>query len=135
MFADPLTVPVDNATEATVDFVAVSINGSSSKRVREDFGEAGLNRVVDISHTEVGKGSTARDRHLVRFTSYVVDDGVEDLGKPISMYVVADIPKNGVSAAQKNNLLKMVAGFLRGVSGSATPDLTLTGGRWLNGEM
>lgn len=137
MFADPYPAHDDIAggTETTHDYTLLSLESNASNRVNFDAAD-GEPKVLRISHTPIGKGTTARVRHLAKFTSFVVEDGLENTGKPIALYAVADIPVSGVTAGQKADLFTQFVGAIRGASGDAANegDSTEFFDRWVNGE-
>jgi hypothetical protein len=137
MLPDPydadLLVPSGSAVQTEFTLVSLAGNSTTRQNVAADDGDP---KVLKIAHSVVGKGASARDRHLVRMESYVVEDSVEDQSKPIALYAVADIPKSGVTAAQLSDLWAQFVGLLFGGSGEATydGDQTIFFDRWLNGE-
>lgn len=137
MLPDPFNghVDVSGGTPTTKPYTILSMlpNGS----VRSYTGApAGEPKTLKISHSVVGKGTNARDRHLVRLESYVVEESVEVSSKPISAYMVLDIPRSGVTSTQKADLFKRFVGILRGASGDAANagDQTNFWDRVMNGE-
>lgn len=120
MLPDPFTGHSDVAggTATTYPYTMISMlpNGTVRQNLAADAGEP---KTLKISHSVVGKGTNARDRHLVRLESYVVEDTIENPAKPISVYVVFDFPKSGVTTTQKSDLFKRFVGLLRGASGDA----------------
>lgn len=137
MFADPLVASVEviSGSAVTNPFTLMNLGANSSQRV-DVTAAAGDPKVLKISHTDVGKGTSARTRHLVRLEAYGVVEGVEDPTKVGSVYMVADIPKAGFSAAQKTALFYQFVGLVRGASGNVTydGDPALFWDRFLNGE-
>lgn len=120
MLPDPFNAHVDvsGGTPTTKPFTILSTlpNGTVRQYAAAPAGEP---KVLKISHSTVGKGVNMRDRHLVRLESYVVEDTVENPAKPVSAYMVLDIPRVGVTATQKSDLFKRFVGLLRGASGDA----------------
>jgi hypothetical protein len=137
MFSDPFQAPKDvsSGSAITEPFTLVSLANNSSIRVNVDAAD-GEPKVMKVSHTDVGKGTLARTRHLFRFESFVVEDSVENLAKPIAFYAVFDIPKTGASSAQLLELYEQFVGALRGGSGDVVydGDATVCFNRILNGE-
>lgn len=138
MLPDPYDAHADvsGGTISTHPFSLVSLAGNAS--VRENFALtiAGKPKTLKISHSVVGKGASARDRHLVRLESYVVEDGVENPAKPIAFYTVLDIPQVGVTATQLSDMFIRYFGMWRGDSGDAANqgDQTEFFDRIVNGE-
>lgn len=129
MFADPLQANFETAfaSQDPVErgFSLVSTGPTSSIR-RCINGLPGLPNTLKISHTNVGKGDTARVRHLVRLeTNKVLEavplPGSEDVqyyeGAPIaSAYLVVDVPIGWENTSQSFALIKQLMGLLRGSS-------------------
>lgn len=137
MFSDPLNADLNviSGSAVTKPFTMMNNAGNSTMRVNTTAA-VGDPRVLRISHTEVGKGSQARARHLVRLESYGVVEGAEDPAKVAALYLVADIPKSGITAAQKTALFHQFVGLVRGGSGNVAYDGNPADffDRWLNGE-
>lgn len=139
MFADPFNSPVDvsGGTETTVPFTLISLGMSNSVR-KNVTADAGDPRVLEVSHSVVGKNSTTRDRHLVKMKSYQLDDeGEEDQSSPaLVFYAVADVPRSGFTADQITAMFQQFVGLLRGAGGDAanSGDQTVFLNKWLNGE-
>lgn len=137
MLSDPLVADVDvpsgSAVTASFTLLNMKPNGTDRINFAADVGEP---KVLQISHTNVGKGAAARKRHLVRMESYSVVDGLEDPTKKAAIYLVADIPDVGITATQKSDLFRQFVGLLRGGSGNVTYDADPTAffDRFLNGE-
>lgn len=136
MFSDPLLAHVDaGGAETTVPYALTSLVGQASERSNSGASD-GEPKKIRISHTKVGKGETARVRHLVRLESYVVEDGVENTNKPVAIYAVADVPNIGVTDAQLEDLFLSFVGLLRGASGDAANAAASSTffNRWIGGE-
>lgn len=117
MLPDPLQAYFDGATSIdTMNYRIVQMLPTGTVR-KINGGAAGGVNTLKISHSVVGKGAYARDRHLVRFEAYGVVDGVEDPNICGAVYVVADMPRSqALSATQRSNLARQVLGTLRGNS-------------------
>lgn len=137
MFSDPIVAAtdVDSGVAVTKSFGIINNLGTASDRINF-AAAAGDPKLMKISHTNVGKGVSARKRHLVRLEAYGVVGGVEDTTKVASVYLVADIPDNGITAAQKKQLWQGIVGLIRGSSGNVAydSDNTIFWDRFLNGE-
>lgn len=136
MFADPVTfhiIGVDAPNSASWALTGLSGNASTRQYLAAGAGGPKLAR---FSHSVVGKGDAVRDRHLVRFESYVVEDSIENPAKPISMYAVADIPRVGTTSTQKIALWRTFSGFFLGSSGAVAYDNNYAGfvEKWLSGQ-
>lgn len=137
MFSDPLVadVNVTSGGAVTRSFTTINYGVKSTDRVYT-AAAAGDPRVLKISHEVVGKGSTARDRHLVSLKAFSVVGGVEVPTVSANVYLVADIPHSGITAAQKTALFHQFIGLIRGGSGNVAYD-GVPGDFWdrfLNGE-
>jgi hypothetical protein len=137
MLPDPFDLDTIVASGSAVQqpYTLAALTGQAA--VRKDLTASdGEPKVLKISHTTVGKGASVRDRHLVRLEAYVVEDSVEDQSKPIALYAVADIPRNGVTAAQLSDLWEQFTGLFLGGSGEVTydGDQTVFFDRWIGGE-
>lgn len=137
MFSDPLVADVNVASGGAVtkSFTILNSGNRSTERVNVSAA-AGDPKVLKMSHQQVGKGSTARMRHLVRLEAYGLDAGVEVPAIVGAVYLVADIPLSGFSAAQKTALFHQFVGLVRGGSGNVTYDGNPADfwDRFLNGE-
>lgn len=91
--------------------------------------------VVKISHSTVGKGNGARDRHLVRMEcAHDLGSSVPDPVNRGAVYLVADFPRV-LSESEKENLFVDFLGLLRGVDASGTfPDMDNFFRRFYGGE-
>lgn len=137
MFSDPLVASVDVDSGAAVTASYTIINNLNRATDRINVAAAvGDPKVLKMSHQDVGKGSSARRRHVVRLEAYGVVEGVEDPTKVAALYMVADIPKSGITAAQEKKLWQQFVGLLRGGSGNVTYDSNEATfyTRFLNGE-
>jgi hypothetical protein len=137
MLPDPFQADVLVASGSAVQqpFTLASLTGQAT--VRKDLtADDGEPKVLKFSHTVVGKGASARDRHLVRLEAYVVEDSIENTAKPVALYAVADIPQSGVTAEQLSALWAQFTGLFIGGSGEATYDGDQTAffDRWIGGE-
>ena len=137
MLPDPFNAPVDvpSGAAVTAPFTLTSMAANSTVRVNTTA-NAGEPKVLKVSHQVVGKNSAARDRHLVRLESYVVEDSVEQMDKPISFYAVFDVPQAGVTSAQLAGMFEQFIGLLRGGSGDVAydGDATVLFDRVIGGE-
>lgn len=137
MYADPYGAfeIVPSGSEVSNNFAVTSTlaNATVRKNFSADDGEP---KVLKMSHSVVGSGTTKRDRHLVRLEAYVVEDEVEDVQRPISLYCVADVPQKGVTDAQMSALWTQFVGILLGSSNAVAfdGDQTEFFDRWVNGE-
>lgn len=124
MFADPYLAPknVASGSAATQAFSLVSNNGTATTRVNTGSYTAGDPKVLKISHSVVGKGANARDRHLVRLEAYPVINSVEVKETPIAFYAVFDIPQVGPTSTQITSMWRQFVGMLRGSSGDVVYD-------------
>lgn len=137
MLPDPFNADkvVPSGAAVQQPFTQVSLSGGAS--VRKDLtSDDGGPKVMKLSHNTVGKGDSIRDRHLVRLEAYVVEDSVEDQSKPIALYAVADIPRNGVTASQLSALWKQFTGLFLGGSGEVAydGDQTVFFDKWVSGQ-
>jgi len=137
MFADPLVVIEDNSgTQATKSFARISLQGNSAQYIKADA-VGGDPRVVKISHTQVGKGASLRDRHLMRIEAQGVIDSIVRPDVIGAIYVVADLPVSGFTSAQKIALARYMSGLFRNSGGTAagfTPSFDTYFTKWINGE-
>lgn len=137
MFSDPLvaSVDVDSGAAVTASYTVINNLNRATDRVNTNAA-AGDPKVLKISHTDVGKGVSARKRHMVRLEAYSVAEGVEVPSVKASLYLVADIPASGITAAQEKKLWQQFVGLLRGASGNVTYDSNEATffTRFLNGE-
>lgn len=139
MLPDPFNAPYDgNLSIVTCPFTILTINGASSVR-GYSAGALTFPNIMRTSHTVVGKGVSARDRHLLRLEANGVTDGVRDPNIVGSLYAVADIPRTGAfSATSKEELFRQFIGILRGNStwnAASVPVQSTFFNRWLNGEV
>lgn len=137
MFTDPLVAKKDTATSADRSYSLIQNNGTGSVRICVSPVSVGIEpKYLKISHNSAGKGARIRDRHLVRFeTPTMMADGTTlDDSLPLVIQCTLDVPRHGVVAGGTVGALRQLCGFLRGVSGSATPDWTLIADRILIGE-
>lgn len=137
MLADPVTAYLDNGSDPadSESYAIISQNGTNTVR-RNNTAEAGAPKLLEISHQIVGKGTSARARHMIRFKCYGLVDGVEDVTKVASMYTVADIPQLGFTSSQIEALAVQLAGFLRGIGGTGADAFVpaTVFERWVGGE-
>ncbi|DAD50875.1 coat protein [ssRNA phage SRR5467090_9] len=137
MFSDPLVadVNVTSGGAVTKPFTTINYGTRSTDRVYI-AAAAGDPRQLKISHEVVGKGSAARDRHLVSLVAYGVVGGVEVPSTKATVYLVADIPQSGITAAQKTAMFHQFVGLIRGGSGNVAYDGLPADfwDRFLNGE-
>jgi hypothetical protein len=137
MFADPFNVPYDQPGAAhTEPFTLVSPLSNGSVRVNLTADPTALPTALKISHQVVGKGSSARNRHLAKFETPLVVEDVPNPAIVASVYVVADIPSVGFTAEQKEGLWRSIVGLLRGTNGD-TPtegDATVFWDKFLSGQ-
>lgn len=120
MFADPFNVPYDQSGAVkTEPFTLVSPLANGSLRVNLTADPTSTPPTLKISHQTVGKGSSARDRHLARFETPLCVEDVPNPAIVASAYVVVDIPKAGFTAEQKAGLWRSLTGLIRGASGDA----------------
>lgn len=119
MLPDPFNAPFDVSGSAqTIPWTLITVGPGTS--IRKSALTAGKPRTMRISHSVVGKGSSKRDRHMVRIESYPVVDELEvSNAQPAAIYLVADIPSNGFAAADIEYLWNQFVGMLRGGSGDA----------------
>lgn len=137
MFSDPLNADLNVTSGAAVTKPFTMVNNGGTSSMRVNFTAAvGDPKVLRISHTPAGKGSQARVRHVAQVECYSVVEGAEDPTKVAKLYVVADIPVTGITAAQKTALFHQFIGLLRGGSGNVTYDGNPADffDRWVNGE-
>lgn len=123
MLADPfvLKVNVESGPGINRSFTLLNVAGNSTTRSCAAVPVGGP-RVLKISHSQVGKGSTLRNRHLARLEAYALDEnGDERKDRPISAHVVLDIPVEA-TAAQITDLWKYFVGLLRGGSSEVAYD-------------
>lgn len=138
MLPDPFNAPVDvsGGTQTTNPYTLVGLGSSQSERC-DVTASAGEPKFMKVSHSDVGKGSTSRKRHMVRLEAYQVVDGAEDKSlPPLALYAVADVPVAGFTSNQVTDLYRQFCGLLRGCGGDAAnqADATVFFNRWLNGE-
>lgn len=137
MFADPFNVPYDQSGSAVTEpFTLVSPLANGSVRVNMTADPSATPPTLKISHQVVGKGSTARDRHLARFETPLVVEDVPNPAIVASVYIVADIPKAGFTADQKEGLWRSIVGLVRGASGDSANegDATIFWNKFLSGQ-
>lgn len=119
-FPDPFNAPkMNNGSSLTKAFTLIETLGPQSQR-KYVAAPAGEPKYLRISHTTSGKGTSLRNRHLVRLEADCVVGGVADPTRRAAAYAVFDIPANDFSDAQITDLWKQFVGILRGKSGDAT---------------
>lgn len=137
MFSDPIVAAcdVDSGVAVTKSFTIINTQGKATDRINASAA-IGEPKVLKMNHTSVGKGSSARKRHLVSLEAYGVVGGVEDPSLVGKVYLVADIPDTGFTDAAKKLLWQQFVGLVRGASGNVTydSDVATFWTRFLNGE-
>lgn len=94
MFSDPLIAPLDVAgAETAYSFDRLPMDGGNTVYLN-DTHSVGNPALVRISHSNVGKGSTARKRHLVSLEAYQKSDAsTEDKTLPrVKFQLIMDVP-------------------------------------------
>lgn len=137
-FSDPLNVRMDEDDSTDYPFGVVEWSGpKASIRKNQSSGlTAGTPKILRISHTRVGKGQAARDRHLVRIEANAVVDGVET-NTVVAGYAVFDVPVLGFNQGQVNEICSLLCGTIRGnnaSTGDFSPDLTLFFEKFVGGS-
>jgi len=141
MYAEPLVLDYDASvasgnSEQTYNLISFP-TGNSSVRKNAAADTGVLPEVMKISHQTVGKGTSMRDRHLVRF-EVSSDDGDGNIGTtdPAVVYMVFDIPRSNCNGNTPTILARQLCGFLRDADADDTaPDYDTNLAKLLNGEM
>lgn len=134
MFSDPFVCPIDNGTSLTKSFVLVQNGGAGVLRINSEADTGAYPHVLKVAHTVVGKGTAIRDRHLARFETSSVDGSLIGTQLPLVGYLVVDFPRSCINSAASWDLLKTMSGFIRGISGNASPDASVVWDRFLRNE-
>lgn len=134
MFADPHTLyeHVLSGADVTQPFTLLQLGTGSSVRKNLARPTAEHPLIMKVSHNVVGKGAQQRNRHVVRFDTPLVVDGVEVPNMNISAYVVMDKPVLDVSNSH-TYLWRSIIGCLKGDSDGAGSTANFWN-RWMAGE-
>jgi hypothetical protein len=141
MYAEPFVSDVDNTVASTLHTNTYNLisfpSGQASIRKNAATDDGSKVEVMRISHQVVGSGSSARDRHLVRF-EVSSNDLNDDVGTtaPAVAYAVFDIPRVNLAEGAPETLARQLCGFLRGANADdEAPDYATNFAKLMNGEM
>lgn len=134
MYADPFLSTHDATVAWNSTWTLIQTNPAGTIRKSANWTLGAGPDVMKISHQVVGKGDVTRDRHLMRLEAPSYDGTNVGLGLPLVAYVVWDVPRKNINSTAVATTGAVMTGFLRGVSGNATPNYATTLARFLNGE-
>lgn len=104
-------IAIDDATPTEVNFNFISNVGS--KTIRKDPArDVDSPRVMTISHEVSGKGSSAVDRHLLRFDQTEVDPNDDSSIATASAHVVLTMPRKNITNAMMLDLAAFITNYL-----------------------
>lgn len=138
MLPDPSEIPY--LGDDPKSYVRTRIDGGNTVYARdtaEYVRGTGYPLYLRISHTQVGKGSNLRDRHLLRLEAPCLNADGEN-GLFDSIYCVADFHRNTAAYVLQVKLWEQFSGALIGgnakVGATAAFDPDAFFKRWVNGE-
>lgn len=109
----PTDIALDD-TNGPTTFTYSQISLENSKSVRSDaLRDLGTPRTLVISHTAVGSGMKATDRHLIRLNDTQEDTGSDEIATLTgSVYVVIEKPRRIIATADITSMIQQLIDFL-----------------------
>lgn len=108
-FTPDLTIK--DFSDADVVFSYLGTTGTKTVR-KDNTRDLDSPRVMTVSHETSGKGSSAVDRHLIRFDQTEVDDSDDSSISTGSAHIVLTVPRANITSDHMKDLIDFLINYL-----------------------